>query len=364
MNNKTEATVPKRFQFNAIGKYYEKNLVEPTETTLNNVDYVVFGDRNQFPHYVDSLQLRSTILSVCTSTLADYIVGNGCSLTNHIEFEKTVNEKDETLDDLLYSISLSIAKFGGAYIAVYRSFNGNIAALECLDYTIVRSDEKNEKFYVSKDWANKSYGRIKSLVYNKFTIDGNDAVSIYYVKTNNYNNTYALPMYASALRSIETSADIANYHFNSMKNNFVGGVMFDFCGGIPTDEEAEAIEEQILTKYSGTDNAGNILINYSTDKEHSTQITQLNTTDFNDKYNALIKTTKDDILSSFRMSGNLVGIHTENNGFNTEEFNSAFTLYQKTVVAPLQRKIERAFEKIFGEENCLNITPFQLDLNN
>ena len=60
----------------------------------------------------------------------------------------------------------------------------------------------------------------------------------------------------------------------------------------------------------------------------------------------------------------MFGIPTENNGFSAEEYESAFRLYNRTMVRPVQRMIADAYDKIYGQKGVLNIKPFTLDGTN
>ena len=51
---------------------------------------------------------------------------------------------------------------------------------------------------------------------------------------------------------------------------------------------------------------------------------------------------------------------TESNGFNSEEYDSSFALFNRTVIAPIQALIIDAFDKVLGMENSLTIVPFTL----
>lgn len=64
---------------------------------------------------------------------------------------------------------------------------------------------------------------------------------------------------------------------------------------------------------------------------------------------------------SFRANPNLFGIATESNGFNSEEYESAFKLFNRTQVKPAQRLICDAYDKIYGIPGVMTIVPFSMD---
>ena len=104
-----------------------------------------------------------------------------------------------------------------------------------------------------------------------------------------------------------------------------------------------------------------VLFSYNPDRTNAVTLTEPKVENFGDRYEALSKHTRQQIFTAFRANPNLFGIPTENLGFSEEEYESAFRLYNRTMVRPIQRKICDAFDRIFGADGVLTITPFSLD---
>ena len=103
------------------------------------------------------------------------------------------------------------------------------------------------------------------------------------------------------------------------------------------------------------------MFSWNPDRTNATTITEPKVDNFGDRYLALSKHTRQQIFTAFRANPNLFGIPTENLGFSQEEYESAFRLYNRTMVRPIQRKICDAFDKILGHPGSLTITPFSLN---
>ena len=110
----------------------------------------------------------------------------------------------------------------------------------------------------------------------------------------------------------------------------------------------------------GHSNAGRILLNFAPSKEQAAFIQTFRSEDFGEKYAALSKHCRQQLYTAFRANPNLFGIPTESLGFSSEEYESAFRLFNRTHVRPIQRAITDAYEYIFGEQ-VLEIVPFTLD---
>ena len=85
--------------------------------------------------------------------------------------------------------------------------------------------------------------------------------------------------------------------------------------------------------------------------------------DFGEKYQSLEKSARQRIFTAFKANPNLFGIPTESLGFSSEEYESAFRLFNRTLVRPIQKKIADAYDKIYGKKGVMTITPFSLDEN-
>ena len=128
--------------------------------------------------------------------------------------------------------------------------------------------------------------------------------------------------------------------------------------GIPSETEADEIEENIIEKFSGSGNGGRIVINFANDKEHSAELMKLETEDAGERYSSLIERTKSELFTAFRAIPNLFGLPTAT-GFSNEEYEQAFKLYNRTAVKPIQDIIKRNIEYITGKK--VEIIPFSLD---
>ena len=106
------------------------------------------------------------------------------------------------------------------------------------------------------------------------------------------------------------------------------------------------------------------MFSWNPDKTNATTITEPKIDNFGDRYDALSKHCRQQIFTAFRANPNLFGIPTENLGFSQEEYESAFKLYNRTCVKPVQRIICDAYDKIYGIPGVLTIVPFTLDGEN
>lgn len=356
MENKKKINI----QLSALNPYIESNFVENVCKEIQGKDFISWGENNKYPEFLYDLYNSCTTLQSVINGTADYVIGDEV-ICNVPRFSKTVNKAGDTIKDLLERLAADVLIFGGCAIQVLRDFNGNVSELYWVDFSKLRSDKKNEVFFYSEDW-NKSYGRVKYLTYPKFSEGDLNPSSIFYYKGNKTRETYPVPTYNAAIKACMVQAKIDEFHLNELSNNFLSSKIINFNSGIPDDELKNEIERNLNEKFSGSENAGRILVSFNDNKDAETTVTDLGSDDFADRYDALSKRSTSQIFTAFRAQPLIFGLQKENNGFSQDEYLQAYVLYNRTVVRPLQNIIVDCLDKILGMKDSITIKPFSLEV--
>ena len=109
------------------------------------------------------------------------------------------------------------------------------------------------------------------------------------------------------------------------------------------------------------------LLSWNDDKDHAATIDTLDMKDYGEQYATLAERSRNELFVAFRATPILFGLPLDNIGFNVQEYQSAFKLFNKTVIKPFQRKIVYALDTVFkgiikeGNEHALTITPFSIN---
>lgn len=354
-NNKKQTNV----KFLAIDQFVTSNIVEPIEKEIRDKSFVSWGEVNNYPDYIEDLyQNVSTLKSIINGT-TDYICGDGVKC-NVINFQDKINRKGETFEDLLSWIAMDMVKYNGFAINIVKNKLGTPAEIYYLDFKKVRSNKEGTEFYYSTDWG-KSYGRVKYTKYDSFFKDNAGANTIFYYK-NDINRVYPTPMYSAAVIACEIEKKMNEYHLNNISNSFSSNYIINFNSGRPSDEIQEEIEMEVYDKFCGVENSGRPMLSFNNNKESETTVTKIDADSFIDKYNTLADRTQQEIFTAFRATPNLFGIQTKTTGFSEQEYDQCYKLFNKTVVKPMQKKIIKSFDKIFGIKNSITIAPFAMDV--
>lgn len=342
----------------AIDKYTETNTVDAEEKKINGKDFISWGSDNKYPNFLWGLYNTCSTLQTIINGTGDYVCGDDirCNITG---FENAVNKKGETMSDIIQKIAIDYLVFGSFAVQVIRNINGGVAEVYWLDINKLRSDEKNEVFYYSEDW-NKSYGRVKTLIYPKFKQGDSNPTSIFYFKGNKSRGVYGVPIWAAAVKNAQIENNITDFHYNEIDNNFMTSKLISFNNGQPSDEQKEEIERNLNEKFAGAKNAARVMISFSDSKENAPEVISLSTDDFAERYASLEKRNKEQIFCAFRATPVLFGLVTESNGFATSEYSDSYKLFNKTVVSPVQKAIKDTFDKIFGVKDSITIAPFTI----
>lgn len=344
--------------FAAIDKEWETVIPQPIETE-GVKKYVTWGEKNQYPEYLYGLfNDVSTLKTIITGT-ADYVCGDSveCNIKG---FNFEVNTKGDTMRELINLCARDYLIYGGFAIQVIRNKVGEVRELYYMDFRFLRSSKKNEVFYYSEEYGKKYARSSRVVIYPKFVRENkNVPASVLYV-TNEKSKTYPTPRYSGSLKACEIEREIDTYHLSSLDNGFGGSYILNFLNGIPTDEQKEEIEKNVNEKFCGASNAGRVLINFANGKDNATTLEKLDIQDFGEKYKAAAERAKQQIFIAFRAIPQLFGDMGAATGFNSTEFMEAFKVFNRTVVRPIQQTICDSIDKIFGNENSVNIIPFSL----
>lgn len=360
-----------KVSFLALDPYQEQAIPSPAEKEMPGKDMVSWGDRNLYPEFLWELYNSVPSLRSIINGTRDFIAGDA----QHIQLEgyaaDVVNTKGETAAEVVMRAAADKLIYGSFAFQVIRNAEGKPCEVYHCPMRFLRMSKECQCFYYSEKW-NKG-GNQKAVKYPAYIhIDAarwaeldedarkHVASSILLVK-DDYTQTYPSPVYAAAVRDCEVERQISVFHLNSVNNGFVSSMIVNFNNGVPDDETKAEIEKDFNEKFTGSSNAGRVMFAFNPDRTNAVTITEPKVENFGERYSALSKHCRQQIFTAFRANPNLFGIPTENLGFSQEEYESAFRLYNRTMVRPVQRKICDAFDRIFGTPGTLTITPFSLD---
>ena len=366
------STIRPNLSFSAIDPYVESHIVSPTERVQNKQDIVEWGDSNAYPDYLLELYNNVATLKSIIDGCVDYIAGDDVTiLPLRPKMDGVMNAKGDTIQEQVRDIAKDYEMYGGFALQVIRGKDGKPSEIHYIDMRFLRMNKECNVFYYCEDWNRR--GKKNVFRYPKFmpsvaeewmTLTDEQrnahASSILFVKDIR-TQVYPSPKYAASVKSCEIERCIDDFHLNAINNGFSGSYVINFNNGLPTPEIQEEIESNFNEKFSGHQNAGRIAFSWNESPASATTIEQVKVEDFGEKYKSLEATSRQRIFTAFKANPNLFGIPTENLGFSSEEYESAFRLFNRTQIRPIQRKIADAYDKIYGQKGVLTIVPFSME---
>ena len=356
--------------FAAIDPYIESHIVSPREKRIAGKDFVEWGEGNLYPDYLLELYSNVATLKSIIDGCVDYIAGDDVTIKPMRGYEDgVVNTKGDTIQEQIRDIAKDYELYGGFALQIVRGRDGLPAEIYYLDMRFLRMNKECDVFYYCEDWKKK--GSKSVIVYPKYIANldwarltdeqrNAHASSVLFVKDIR-TQVYPSPKYAASVKSCEIERCIDDFHLNAINNGFTGSYIVNFNNGVPAPEQMMETEEAFNEKFSGHQNAGRIGFCWNASKEAATTIEQVKVEDFGEKYKSLEASSRQRIFTAFKANPNLFGIPTENLGFSSEEYESAFRLFNRTQIRPIQRKIADAYDKIYGQKGVLTIVPFSMD---
>lgn len=326
---------------------YQRSGV-PTVFDVKGKEYVNWGEDNAFPQYLYDLYLKNSNLQAIVNNMVDYCLGENVTISD------TALLDEHTLSACIFDYVL----FGGFALEGLRSANGELVQLNHIDVQWVRVNEELTTAYICNEWG--SWRRNNIVTLPLYDDAQKQPHFLYYFRGTITRHINPIPCYVSALKSIEILNNTRNYHLHNLENNFSGSVLVALNGTSIKSTELQSIKKQLEGEYTGTDNAGKVLLINNTNSEGKVEVQRLTPDNAGDLYQNLATSAVDDIFVAFRMNPILCGKNVQT-GFSREEFEQAFALYYATVIRPLQATICGCFDT-FGI--ALQFNKFIIDWGN
>ena len=326
------------------------------EETINRKDYVYFGADNLAPqHWLDYYNYSPTHHS-CISAKKDGVIGNGLfSDTPENDLRLQQANPMESVYDVFVKCATDILLFGGYSLNVVwsRDRDQGIAEFYHIDFSKLRSGKSDEldrvkEFYYCADWRNIRKFEVKTLqAFNP--LEEKPSQIFYYKPYVPSAFYYPSPDYIAGVGAINTEVEIGRFHLKNIQNSFHPSLFVSLNSGIPSSEEREDIYQHLTNMYSGSDNAGKMMISFNEDKDHAPDITQISNNTNDGLFDTLNDMVKTNILTSNRItSGLLLGIRDGGSGLgsNKDEILVAYNHFLNTVIKPIQQQLLDGFSKV------------------
>jgi len=327
-------------------------------------DWISFGEDNLYPSYLLELFLGSAINGALIKSIGAMIYGEGLAATDaddsdekkesYLRLTELLHNSD---DEILKDLALDLKLFGGCYVNVIWSRDrSKIAKMKHIPAQYIRSgkmvDGEINTYYYSADWSKFKKTGYRPRPYSAFSIeDRSNASQILMIRDKNPALFYGFaPDYVAATDWIQMELEIAQFHLSNITSGMTPSMHVGFSNGVPTEEERRTIERQLNQKFSGSGNAGKILLTFNDGQETAPIIEPIQMNDAQSAWEGMSKQAVTQILAGHRVTSPILfGIRAEGGGLgnNADELRDAYSLFNNTVIIPFQNTLLKGLEKIF-----------------
>jgi hypothetical protein len=360
------STESKAYTFGSFPLYEHKTPVFKEETRLKIVEY---GGENNYPDYLAYLYNRCEMHATIVNQKKHFIVGGGWTIHEDLTTEtkakadkvlKGINEY-QTLNELSDVLMLEWLVYGGyALLVEWNDVTGQPASIKVQGYDTIRTNKDKTSFGVSDNWTidqslDKRWKKGRGIPadvewYPRFNPNNRKGKQILYVANHRPQfKVYPLPEYEAGIAAIETLVEIRNFDLNNVKSGFAAGTMMTLFNGEVGEEKKRSIERDIKGKVSGSDNAGEILLNFQNPATTPPTITALRPNDLADQFANLDPRVTQAVITAHAItSPMLVGIKTEGQLGGNNELRTAWELFYNTYIQPRQNRLEADINYMAG----------------
>lgn len=338
--------------------------IENAPVIKKNVQYdiIQFGSKNCYPYDLISLYNTSVTMKACVDFATNAIVGEGVDL-------EAMKLKDGDLQNPNYytgwnefvrALAFDFTLYSAFAFQIIRSRDGKSYTFYHQPVETVRLEEMDEdgvinNAYICKDWSAPSkYPPIKLPMFG-FQDDKEIPIGVpylfYHRQYNPVNAYYGLPTYSSAINCIMAEAQFQIHNLKTIVNGFtpVGALTLP---SVETDQERQALIDNIQRLFTGAENSNSLLITFRDNVEDKpieyTPFVQ-STTNVN-LYADANERTVNWIMAGFKIpSKALIGYPLDSLGFSnsSEYLESAFALYNVNIASGNRKEILDVINNLF-----------------
>lgn len=322
----------------------EKQIEGSAITRKNALGWVNYGQRNNYPNLLLDLYNQSPTHRACINFGVQSIKGNGVDLeAMQVDGSQVIPNYVETWDDLIENISLDFMLYGSFAIQIIKNNDNKTYSFWHMPLEKVRWSEYDEdgqitSYWICNDWT--ATGQYPPFQIDAFDMRDENVIErgkpyLYvYRKYSPAMTYYTQPHYHAGIKAIQSEIEYINYDLKTTVNGFIPAGMLTL-NQVETDEERQAIINDIQKMYQGTDNANSLMISFRTSPDDKpAEYTPFSTNQGNvNLYESANQRTISRILAAHQIpNASLVGMPDVGaTGFASEadKLETAYQLYNK-----------------------------------
>lgn len=330
----------------------------PTEDKDKRLGIYKWGSDNLYPNYLASLFYNCAVHNGVIRSKVHYTVSGGLTYkgVNEFGFNNFMRNgnSDYNMNEICELLSLDLEVYNG-YAYTINFVSGKPYQINHVSFASLRMNIDGN-WEGSEDWSDK-----KQPIKEYNTLDINERVGeqlvVYMERPMQIKlgrrltkGIYPAPPYAGGIKAIETDILINDYRSNEIYNNFSLGTIINFNNGQPaTPEDKDMIINEVRQTGQGTANAGGVMAVFTNGKDTETTVTNMTGNNLDQRYLALSKDNKENILLSHNITNPMLfGIKTEGQLGGATELATSYNLMKSGYFSYRQRAILNTLQFVFN----------------
>lgn len=249
----------------------EKQIEGSAVTKKNALGWVNWGIKNNYPNILLDLYNQSPTHRSAINFAMMSILGNGVDYEKmKLNGDEVVPNYSQTWDEVIKSLALDYILYGSYAIQVIMNKDGKTFSFYHMPLEKVRWSEYDEDGQITQYWICNDWTATGQ--YPPFPIDALDMRDdfkiekgkpyLYVYRTYSPTMTYyTQPHYAAAIKAIQAEIEYCNFDLKNIVNGFApSGVLT--LPEVETDEQREAIINNVTRMFQGADNANSVMITF------------------------------------------------------------------------------------------------------
>ena len=337
---------------------FEKQILGTPIMRQNMSDGIInWGQRNDYPLRLDELYIGSVTHKSCIDFAVNAIVGGGVE----VDIEVPQPNYHTSWNEFIRAITFDYCLYGGFAFQIIKNKDGKTYSFFNQPFETVRMEPMDEDgvieyCQVSADWtAKQKYPPVRIPIFGfqeDEEIKQGQVYMFVYVSPNPISPYYPIPSYIAGIKAIQAEVEYQNYDLKSITNGFVGAGSISLPP-VGSEQQKQAIINNIQSMFTGSDNANSLLVFFREDSED----TPVEFTPFSsnggmvDLYEAANERTVNRIIESHKISSKgLIGLPIDNSGFSDSGalMQAAYDVYNTNVASSARVVILSAINNLFA----------------
>lgn len=357
--SKTDVKSAKLLAFSLVDTDKPIEIPSYSESDSRSKGMVNWGPDNNFPNMLFQLSQNSSTLSSIINGTVELVKGEYINLNPKIHdngdlyYYPFINKDKETIYDLVENLFRDYRMFGMFAIQVIYNKLDKVAEIVHIPAEFIRMNNDRTVIFFSKKWTKYKTNFQEYASFDRENIV--DHKSQIFVYTNSgRRQVYGISPQNAALEDLASEAYAAKYVRKSLQSGLAARYLVDLPNTANlTDEQKSSIEDGIREKFTGWTNAGEFALYFNSgDKEM--KITKVDIDNSHEIFEGIREAAKNNIFVVNHATPNLFGDPSSTTGFNEQEYNEAYELYNRMTLKPIKKAIKSSLDKIFNVDDSVS----------